>query len=590
MLPFSQRENEGPSFFYLRRSESVQGGEGAGGRAIGRTAFFWFLFLLRRQKRNARPAGLAEGNLPQKNTPTLNRLSIPHSLRYTSPTMHTSLRDLLNQNRTWFALMFIIIAGFFMYVYNYQNPSALFWDENYHIASAQKYLNHTYFMEPHPPLGKLFIALGEKLVHANAVDNQFIGTDYAQNPPPGFSFAGYRLFPCLFAWFTAPLLFLIFLILTRRVLWAFLFDFLYLFDNALIVHSRSAMLESTMLFFACLTILAFLLLIEWKDKNKGFLWMSVQFGMAFGCLLATKAFGLILILLVPFVAWKLWPDWKKFLKFLGVSLLTFLIFYCGIWQIHFSLGSNVNPPLPDNGYYQASAQYKTILQKHTNTSLLNFPVMLRDSLAFVTHYEKGVPRLNLCKADENGSPWFLWPIGARSISYRWETPDGSAYKYLYLQSNPVIWLSAFAGVLLALMILVSSVVLPVTQRPKNGFMLLTFGTLYVCFMIAISRIDRVMYLYHYFLPLIFSFLLLALVFDEIQQIGRWKLTEKAKAIILLVFAVLSFISFEFYRPFSFYEPITDSAFKERAIFRLWDLKCVHCESNDPLVIPVATNN
>ncbi len=574
--------------------------------------------------------------------------------------MQLNLRQTLNENRTWLALLFIIIAGFFVYVYSYQNPAALFWDENYHIASAQKYINHVYFMEPHPPLGKLLIALGEKIVHPNLQNNQFIGTDYATNPPPGFSFAGYRLFPVLLAWWTAPLLFLIFLILTRRVVWALLFDFLYLFDNALVVHARSAMLESTMLFFASLTILSFLLLMEWKESKKGFMWMSLLFGMAFACLMTTKAFGLILILLLPFLAWNVVPHvqdrknlfltfggitavilghrvftkmlsasydksgnanvlhlmqflqhplvyilgiavmlfflyrlWHRshgsriFLRFFGFACLSFAIFFCGIWQIHFSLGSNVNPSLPDNGYYQASPQYKQILINHTNGSWLNFPVMLRDSLAFVTHYERGVPRLNLCKADENGSPWFLWPVGSRAISYRWETPDGNSYKYLYLQSNPVIWLTSFAGVLLAFMILLSSVLVPVTHRPKNTFLLLTFSTLYLCFMIAVSRIDRVMYLYHYFLPLFFSFFLLALVFDEIQHVGKWHLNEQKKTVILLVFCVLAFFSYQFYRPFSSYQLITDDAFKLRSIFKIWDLKCVHCQSENPLVIPVS---
>lgn len=501
--------------------------------------------------------------------------------------MTTSLRSFFDENRTWLALLFVIIAGFFSYVFNYQNPAALYWDENYHIASAQKYINGVYFMEPHPPLGKLFIALGEVVLNQNPVDNQFIGTDYAQNPPEGFSFAGYRLFPVLFAWWTAIVLFLIFLLLTRRVTWALLFSFLYLFDNALIVHNRSAMLESTMLFFATLTILAFLLLIEWKDARKGFLWMSILFGMAFACLMATKAFGLILILLLPFLGWKLWPDFRKMWRFLLAGGISFAVFFCGIWYIHFALGTTVNPVLPDEGYYQASEEYKEILSNHSNRSPLNFRIMLRDSLAFVTHYENGVPRLNLCKADENGSPWFLWPIGARAISYRWETPDSSAYRYLYLQSNPVIWFASFAGVLLALLVILSSVLLPVATKPKNTFLLLTFGTLYVCYLIAVSTIDRVMYLYHYFLPLTFSFFLLALTFDEIAQVGNWRLTDARKTLLLLIFSVCTFLSFQFYRPFSFYTPITDDAFKMRSVIDLWDLKCVRCQSENPLVIPAA---
>ena len=499
--------------------------------------------------------------------------------------MHADFRTLMNENKTWLALLFVVVCGFFTYVYNYQNPAALFWDENYHIASAQKYLNHVYFMEPHPPLGKLFIALGEELVHPNAMTNQFIGTDYAQNPPPGFSFAGYRLFPVLFAWMTAPLLFIIFLFLTRRVLWALLFDFVYLFDNALIVHQRAAMLESTMLFFAALMMLSFLLLLEFKDDKKRFLWWSILFGASFGCLLATKAFGLVMILMVPFALWKLWPHTEKIIRFLIAATVSFGVLYCGIWQIHFSLGTTINSSLPDNGYYQASAQYKKLLINHETTNWLNFPVMLRDSLAFVTHYEKGVPRLDLCKKDENGSAWFRWPIGARAISYRWETPDGNAYKYLYLQSNPVVWLTAFAAVLIAIMLLLSSVIHP-THRPKNGFLLLVFSTLYVFFMIAVSQITRVMYLYHYFLPLFFSFILLALVFDEIQQIGVYHLNEKRKTVILLVFGITIFCGFQFFHAFTYYTPITDTDFKKRELIQMWDLKCVHCDPNDPLAVPV----
>ena len=147
------------------------------------------------------------------------------------------------------ALLFVIALSFLTYVHNFQNPQAFFWDENYHIASAQKYLTGTFFMEPHPPLGKLLIALGEKMLDRNAEDNQFITTDYAKDPPPGFDFTGYRLFPVLLAWLTAPLLFMSILVLSRHWLWSVLLTFPYVFDTALIVHSRGAMLDGIMLFF-----------------------------------------------------------------------------------------------------------------------------------------------------------------------------------------------------------------------------------------------------------------------------------------------------------------------------------------------------
>jgi len=482
------------------------------------------------------------------------------------------------------AVVFLLILSYFTYVHAYWQPNALFWDENYHIASAQKYLNGTFFMEPHPPLGKLLIAAGEQLIDANASDDQFIGTDYAKDPPEGFSFAGYRLFPTLLAWLTVPFLFWIFLLLTRTVLWSVLFTFPYVFDNALIVHSRSAMLDSTLVFCGVLTVLAFLLLREWKDDPRKFSRASVLFGAAFGLLLTTKAFGLLLILLIPFLAWELHARPRQVLRFGWIAAIAFLVPFVTVWQIHFAIADTVNPALPDQGYYQASPWYKELIQRDKTSSIFAFPVMLRDSMNFVGHYQRGVPRLNLAKSDENGSPWFLWPVGARTINYRWHTPDGRGYGYLYLQSNPVVWLVTFAGVLIAIALLLASVLLPLREPLRHRTLLLTFTTLYVCFFIAVSRIDRVLYLYHYFLPLVLGFIILALVFLELRHIGKWELSEHRKTNVLLALGVLIFLGFQFYRPLTYNEPISDRAFERRAFLRIWELKCVRCAPDSPLVI------
>jgi dolichyl-phosphate-mannose-protein mannosyltransferase len=500
--------------------------------------------------------------------------------------MQSSLKQLLLSKESRWALVFLLFLSYFTVVHGFWNPASLFWDENYHIASAQKYLNGTFFMEPHPPLGKLMIALGEKITHMNATNDQFIGTDYATNPPPGFSFFGYRLFPVLLAWLTVPLIFGIFLLLTRQTLWATLLSFLYVFDNALMVHLRSAMLESTMLFFGALAVFGFLMAWYWKDDRKTFRNGAVLFGLGFAGVLATKAFGLIMILLVPAMVWLLWPNLQKALRFIGWGALSFAILYIGVWQIHFTLASKINPTLPDAGYYQASESYKSLLSTGRNRSLIFFPVMLRDSLKFVSHYQRGVPRLDLCKADENGSPWFFWPFGARTINYRWETPDGNSYRYLYLIPNPAVWAVSFAGVVLSIVLLLSSFFAPgENTKLRNGNLLLVFTGMYIAFMLAVSRIDRVMYLYHYFLPLFFSFILFALVFLELKQLGRWKLTDDRKTGILLGIAALIFLGFELMRPFTYYEPLNDTQFNRRNLLQIWDMKCVHCDRNSPLVVP-----
>jgi len=501
------------------------------------------------------------------------------SMLWFSSKAHTDKRE------AWLLFGLIVLLSYFTYVHHYASPAAFFWDENYHIASAQKYLNGVYFMEQHPPLGKMLIALGEKTVNANPIDNQFINTDYGKDPPAGFSFAGYRLFPVLLAWMAVPILFGIFLLITRSAVLAALLSFLPTFDNALIVHMRGAMLEGPLTFFISLALLAFLLCLEWRDRPRLFAGASILFGAAFGAAFMTKLTALILILLVPALFIRFRPQWRQFRTFAGLSFLAFFAVYCTVWHLHFALGKTVNTSLPDNGYYQASQEYKSLLAQGQTSSLLAFPIMLRDSIRFVSHYNRGVPRLDLCKPDENGSPFFYWPLGARSINYRWETPDGQMYRYLYLQVNPAVWWSSALAVFLAVALLVCSTLSPFKEKLKNPFLLLTFLALYAGYMLTLARLGRVMYLYHYFVPLLFSFVILSLVVMELRTFGRHLIEERQRIILCFTLAFLVFAGYQFYRPFTYYEPIADTAFQRRAFFPFWELTCVKCQKTSPVAVP-----
>jgi len=491
----------------------------------------------------------------------------------------------MEHGKTWLALGVVLIVSFFTYVYRYDYPPYFFWDENYHVSHAQKYLNGVFFMEPHPPLGKLLIALGEWLLKANAENNQFIGTDHAKMLPSGFSFAGYRLVPVIMGWLTAPVLFLVLLLLTSNTIWALLLSFMYIFDNALIVHTRGAMLEGPQLFFIACVILAFLLLCRYQNKSRAFFACSAMFGLAFAAVMTIKLNGLVLILLLPALFLKLWPNPRKFLEFLWPAGVAFTLFYISVWQIHFSLGKKIEPSLPNRGYYQASEVYKRILAEGTNGSLWNFPLMLKEHLKFVSHYERGVPKLNLCKQEENGSPFYLWPVGGRSINYRWEK-SGTETRYLYLQSNPAVWLICLAAVFAAAGLCFSGLVLPLSRPLKQPLYLCTFLGLYAGYMAAMALLARVMYLYHYFIPLLCAVLLLGLVLVEIQRVGPFKAQEGAKTIFLVIIAALILLAYNYYAPFTYYRPISDQGVKKRAWLGIWDLRCVTCPLTNGLASPV----
>ncbi len=589
---------------------------------------------------------------------------------------------------TLFLLGFVIIIAYLTYFHRYTEPQAPYWDENYYITDAQREMNDMFYMQIHPPMGKLLIAWGEELYtpfatgvnnsfrppattentwccipgnegqpgqpvnlvgeyfspgetcaripsddggslyrpfrptaaeteackddvfQVNTSNSQFLDTEHAGEFPKDFAFAGYRLFPALLAWLGAPLLFLIFLFITRNPLLSGFLSFLYIFDNALIVHHRGAMLDGPALFFIILAIFAFFLVLRSRGRWWPFLLSSALFGAALALGFTTKYQNAIMVLLVPFLLWKLWPSTRvakgaspsgtshryDVLHFLWASAAAFLFFFVGTWQIHFAHMVTINPALSSEGYYQASHQYKTILAAGKQGSLLSFPVMLRDSFRYVSEYNKGIPKLDLCKPDENGSPWFLWPVGATAINYRWETPDGQKFQYLYLVSNPVVWFTGLLAVILSIVYLLMPVfstqrtqaVIPSSssrsdERTEGRFLILTFTTLYLAYMAAMSLFERVMFLYSYFPALVFSFVLIALVLMELRVIGRLRLSEEQKVIGVGVLAALIFVVYQFFRPLTYYEPMTDRQIARRAWLPIWQLHCVNCGNEGPLV-------
>jgi dolichyl-phosphate-mannose--protein O-mannosyl transferase len=476
--------------------------------------------------------------------------------------------------------VFVTVLAYGRYVVNYDRPSALFWDEKRVIPSAQRYLNGVFFMELHPPLGKLLVALGERIVRANPRDDLLVGADYFPDIPSGFSFMGYRLIPVLLAWLTAPLVFLVFRQLTHRLVLSVALTLFYIFDNALIVHLRGAMLEAPLLFFVVATLLLFLVTLEWPAGRRRLVVASLGFGATLGLAVATKMLAMVLLLLIPMGVLRLRTRPKRAFAFASLAVMAGLLTWGSVWQIHFALASRVVPSLPNQGYYQASDAYRHLLSEGRNRSLWAFPTMIRDSWRYVWFYNRGVPTLDLCKPGETGSPFYLWPLGARAIDYRWEIADGTAYRYLYLVANPVGWACGLIGVLLVAWLLVRPAILRGSARLKNGFALMTFLGLYVAYMLAVGSIGRVLYLYHYLIPLLLSFFLFGIALMEVHRFLGIELTDArfGRETIALVVAVLLLVAHHVYAPLTYYQPLTDSEFQRRAALRIWDLRCADCGS------------
>lgn len=258
------------------------------------------------------------------------------------------------ENSFLFYSILILVIGFFTYFFGYQEPQAPFWDENFHIAASQKYINGTFFIELHPPLGKMLIGAGEALWQPNNPDSRvlidqfkndivketnqdytntpeqqellrkkqsdfrdkitdFNGVDYIDNGgfPKYYSFIGVRFFPALMAFLSCYLFFLLLYIFSKNTHLAFIFSSLYLFNNPVILHFRGAMLDGIQMFFILGALVYFAYLFVEKKGIK--YWEYLILGLLVGLAISTKINSLILILIFPFLFFV--DNFEKFKQF-----------------------------------------------------------------------------------------------------------------------------------------------------------------------------------------------------------------------------------------------------------------------------------
>ena len=479
----------------------------------------------------------------------------------------------------------ILVLSMLVYLPKYDAPQAMFWDENYHIASAQKHIDGIMYMEPHPPLGKMLMALSEALVGVNSdVDKSALNrTDYISGSavPQDMAYTGFRLPSTLLMALSVLFFYGIIHRITRRKWLAAAFTSLVIFDNALVVHSRSAMLEGIQLFFI---LAALYYMVRTITSNKAISLANYAIlGVFIGLTIAVKLNGAILLLLfVMLYGVDQWDNirhwrWLPLLKRLGVTVpagvLPLLVVFFGIFYIHIGMGSE----LAANRTYKASGEYLNYIRNDQTFTPAAFVTGMKDNWKFMSEYADGVPRLDVCKPGENGSYAMSWPVGKKSINYRWDkdTIDGKVQvRYKQLVANPVVWFSVLLGIILSVGLVISRFVYGNKEKDPQLFLwICAFTTLYACYMIAILQIDRVMYLYHYLVPLVFGALNLSLVFtyifrDDVVANNRHTLINVTAFVILIVGV------FAWFSPFTYGFQLTEDEFALRNWFSFWQLEVV----------------
>lgn len=480
--------------------------------------------------------------------------------------------------------LILLICSFGIYFTHYGNPQSMFWDENYHVASAQKHVDGIMYMEPHPPLGKMLMGLAEAIIGANdGLDKHKLDeTDYikGEDAPAGMKFTGFRWPPVVGMALAVLFFYGIINRITRLPALAFMFTSLVIFDNALVIQARAAQLEGMHLFFI---LAAVYYCVRSITSGNITLKNYIILGLLIGLALAVKVTAAILLLL--FVMLYGVDQWRNIQNLdipallkrllqtapLGVGAVALVFF--AVFYVHIGMGTKVL----DGRTYKASPEYLQAIQRGDTWSLSTFIVGMKDNFRYMNEYADGVPRLDECKPDENGSYALDWVLGKKTISYRWDrdTVNGVVQvKYMTIIANPIVWFSVLGGIVLSLGLIMSRFIYGNPVKDVALFYwICAFTGLYMSYMIAILQIERVMYLYHYMIPLLFGAVNLVLMITYLYRDGIYSYNRHTW-INLGLYVALIIAVFAFFSPLTYGLPLTADQFEMRNWFSFWKLQVV----------------
>ncbi|KAK1998171.1 dolichyl-phosphate-mannose-protein mannosyltransferase [Colletotrichum falcatum] len=231
-------------------------------------------------------------------------------------------------------------------------PTSVVFDEVHFGGFASKYIKGRFFMDVHPPLAKMLIALTGWLAGFNGdFDFKEIGKDYLE---PGVPYVAMRMFPAVCGILLAPLMFLTLKTTGCRTTTALMGSCLIIFENGLLTQARLILLDSPLMVATAFTALSFQSFTNQHEQGpeKAFqlswwFWLLMT-GLGLGTTVSIKWVGLFTIAWVGSLTliqlWVLLGDtknvtprlWAKHFMARVFALIIIPVgFYMAMFAIHF---------------------------------------------------------------------------------------------------------------------------------------------------------------------------------------------------------------------------------------------------------------
>lgn len=473
------------------------------------------------------------------------------------------------------ALLVMAIAAFNLF-YKLGEPAQPIWDESYYLTSTARYeLGQAQFAS-HPPLGLMLIAAGDHVSGANrsvewprlAADKKIAGEDM----PAGFSYFGVRCASALFGVLAAGLFFLLAAALVGSSTGALLLTSPFLFDTALIAQFRAAQLDSFQLCFA----VAALLCLARGERRPGAAGWIVGFGVACGLAAMVRANGILLLAAAALPCLRaLLADGAATRRLLGATRAGALavagagVAMLAVFGAHLAVAPRAMPatwPAAQTDARFVAAPYRDWLDGRASFSPAVLVAAADGYRRFMASDVAGVGR-----SDANGSSPLAWPFSWKPIVYRWDS-DGATTAYVALAPNRAGWAVSLAGLFVGL----ATAAAGLTRRGRavvgsRAPLAAALVLLWLAFMLSdlLLAAVRVMYLYHYFVPLVLGWALAALAYPLAEQRWPQRTPRVATAMLALILA-----NFTLLAPFALHRPMSDRGCLLRA-FAASPILCEH---------------
>lgn len=497
-------------------------------------------------------------------------------------------------SKTWLVLILLtasVVTHFIWFGY----PSQVVFDEVHFGKFVTAYCcTHQRFFDIHPPHAKLLIAgTAYALGYRGGVRFENIGQDYGT-----VSTWPLRVFPAITGTLLPLVIYALLIQLKAKPAAAFFGGMLVVLDNSLTVQTRIIALDGLLLVSTFGALAVYLaarkkllpdnLLREQEPRQKNWWskltggivmqregWMFCLAGGLAGLAVGTKftgltASGLIVLLLAAWlVQIKSWAEIRRWMTALSLILLGAIVIYGLGWMIHFMILTEAG----DGDLWRKPEWEQPIMASFWRETKIIHQLMYKANSGLKAEHH-------------DASHWWSWPLVQTPVFY-WQMSqnEGGINRSgsIYFLPNPILWWGTSAMfVVILLSMLVTGVnnlmgwkagwrgsVSRIRQRWQQSFLKQAWLPLmgYAASYMPLMKVTRVLFLYHYLTPWIFSLLVAVLWLERIGWIAPEEIIDQPKRYWLVLAVILA--TFIFFSPLTYGFLLTEASRGWLFWFKTW---------------------